>query len=88
MADQDLSIDRLMAMSDQEFDEILDDGIALRRIALDERHVQVVLFHMLKKNFKAIETFSVASEKSSRTVNRLTWLVVLLMVVQILVAIL
>jgi hypothetical protein len=86
MDNKDLSISELMAMPDEKVDEMLIDRSALRKIGCDERHVRVVLFHVLRKNWRAIENFSLASERSAKMINRLTLLIVALMVVQVAVA--
>lgn len=81
----DLSLSELMAMNENEFEKVIKNPEALKQIGVDTRHVQVVLFHMLRKNLGAIDDFSNTSQKSSRAINRLTWVIVVLMVVQILI---
>lgn len=73
-------------MSENDFEEIINNPEDLKRIGSDAGHVQIVLFHMLRKNLKAIDNFNKSSEKGSNMIKRLTWVIVLLMIVQIIIA--
>jgi hypothetical protein len=83
---KDLSNREIMAMSENDFEEIINNPEDLKRIGSDAGHVQIVLFHMLRKNLKAIDNFNKSSEKSSNMIKKLTWVIVLLMIVQIIIA--
>lgn len=79
----DLSNRELMAMNEEDFETIIQDPDNLRRIGSDAGHVQIVLFHMLRKNFNAIDNFNTSSKQNSKVINRLTFVILVLMIVQI-----
>ena len=82
----DLSNRELMAMNEEGFEKIIKNPDNLKKIGSDARHVQIVLFHMLRKNLNAIDNFNTSSEQNSKAINRLTWAILGLMIVQIFIA--
>ena len=83
----DLSNRELMAMNEEDFEKIIKNPDNFKKIGLDAGHVQIVLFHILRKNLNAIDNFNTSSERNSKVINRLTWAILGLMIVQILIAV-
>lgn len=62
----DLSLSNLLPKSLKEMENILDSKEALKQIAKDARHVQVLIYHMLRFNVKAIDEFNKSSNRISK----------------------
>lgn len=62
----DLSLSNLLPISLKEMEKILDSKEALKQIAKDARHVQVLIYHMLRFNVKAIDEFNKSSKRISK----------------------
>jgi hypothetical protein len=57
----DLSLSNLLPMSLKEMKKILDNKKTLEQISKDQRHVQILIYQMLRYNTKAIKNFNRSS---------------------------
>jgi len=76
----DLSLSNLLPMSLEEMEKILDNKENLKQIARGPHHVQILIYHVLRFNTKAIKNFN----KSS---TFLSCVILLLVIVQVVIAI-
>lgn len=85
----DLSLPKLLTMSPEDIKkEILEKKENLERIATDERHVRILVYHMLRFNIKAIDDFNKTSKRASNVLVFLSIAMTVVVLVQLLVAIL
>ena len=76
----DLSLSNLLPMSLKEMEKIFDNKENLKQIARGPHHVQILIYHVLRFNTKAIKNFN----KSS---TFLSCVILLLVIVQVVIAI-
>jgi hypothetical protein len=85
----DLSLPNLMRMSSEELRrDILDNPQALVHMAGDERHVRVLLFHMLRIHIELAEEFNRTSTLLSARMNKLTWALAIMTAAMLLIQLL
>jgi hypothetical protein len=77
----DLSLPKLMTMSENEFDKLLNNSELMEKVALDNRHVQIIHMRIMQLHYRSIREFNQSSAKLSQKIYWLTWILVLLTVV-------
>jgi hypothetical protein len=83
----DLSLSNLLPMPIDEIEKFLDKRETLEQIAKDPRHVQILIYHMLRFNVKAIDDFNKTSKRASNVLILLSIAMIVIVLVQLLVAI-
>ena len=76
----DLSLSDLLPESLKKLEEILNNKKNLEKIARDPRHVQILIYHMIRFNTKAIKKFNLSS-------TLLSFALFVLVIVQVILAI-
>jgi hypothetical protein len=80
----DTSLDKLLTMSPKEINDLLADGQALEGIARDQRHVQILVYHMIRFNIIAINDFNRVSTRASNVLIFLSVVMTIIVLVQLL----